>query len=234
MFEEIVVYVNGLMSDVFTPRTLRLLWRGTVTTFWLTILSGGAGLVLGLIAALGRMSKAWPLKMIAGAYIEFFRGTPLLVQLYIVFFGLPSLPFVEPIPAFWAATITLSLYAGSYFAEIIRGAFNAIPSGQAEAARVLGLNRWQNFRFVMLPQAIRNAVPALGNQFISLIKDSTLASVITVTELLLAARNVSSRTFRPMPVYLSIAFIYLILSNLAALGVRSIERYYERPYKSAK
>ncbi len=232
--EAIAAYLSDLIENVFTPRTLRLLARGTLVTILLTILSGAAGLVLGLIAALGRMSKAWPLKAVAGAYIEFFRGTPLLVQLYIVFFALPSLPFIEPIPAFWAATIGLSLYAGSYFAEIIRGAFNAVPSGQSEAARVLGLSRWQNFRFVLLPQAIRNAVPALGNQFISLIKDSTLASVITVAELLLAARNISSRTFRPMPVYLSIAFIYLILSNLAAFGVRAIERYYERPYKGTK
>lgn len=220
------------LQAIFTPRTLAALWRGTQTTIWLTLLSGSIGLMLGLLAALGRMAPARALRLLAGAYIEFFRGTPLLVQLFIIYFGLPALPFVDPIPAFWAAVIGLSLYVGAYYAEIIRGAFNAIPKGQEEAARTLGLRVSQTFQYVLIPQAIRNAVPALGNQFISLIKDSTLASVITVSELLLAGRNVISLTFRPFPVYLAIAFIYLILSNTAALVVNALENYYNRPYQS--
>lgn len=105
-----------------------------------TASSGLFGLVLGLLSALGRMSKSRILNVIAGAYIEFFRGTPLLVQLFIIYFGLPSLPFIQPMPAFWAGVVGLTVYVGAYYAEIIRGAFNAIPLGQTEAAQVLGLS----------------------------------------------------------------------------------------------
>lgn len=218
------------LSGIFTPATLRALWNGTLVTITVTAISGSAGLVLGLIAALGRMSRLRIMNWIAGAYIEFFRGTPLLVQLFIIYFGLPSLPFLDPLPAYWAGTIGLTLYVGAYNAEIIRGAFLAIPQGQSEAARALGLRPFQTYRHVLVPQAVRIALPALGNQFISLIKDSTLVSVITVNELLLTGRNIISRTYQPMTVYLAIAFIYLVLSNLTAFAVRLMERAQNRPY----
>ncbi len=222
------------LSGIFTPNTLNALWNGTLTTISVTVISGSIGLVLGLIAALGRMSRFTILNWIAGAYIEFFRGTPLLVQLFIIYFGLPSLPFLDPLPAFWAGTIGLILYVGAYNAEIIRGAFLAIGHGQSEAARSLGLRPFETYRFVLIPQALRIALPALGNQFISLIKDSTLVSVITVNELLLTGRNIISRTYQPMTVYLAIAFIYLVLSNLTAAAVRYLERIQNRPYAKAR
>lgn len=222
------------LSDIFTPSHLRMLGRGALVTVQVTLLSGVFGLLLGLAAALGRMAPNRIAKTIAGAYIEFFRGTPLLVQLFIVYFGLPSLPFVEPLPAYWAGVLGLTLYAGAYFSEIIRGAFAAIPHGQTEAAQVLGLRVAPTYRFVLIPQAVRNAVPALGNQFISLIKDSSLVSVITVTDLLLAGRTVINRTFQPFTVYLAVALIYLVMSNLAAIAIGYIERYYERPYRGAR
>lgn len=222
------------LAGIFTPATLQALWRGTVMTLTVTVIAGSAGLLLGLVAALGRMSRAALPRLLAGAYIEFFRGTPLLVQLFIIYFGLPSLPFIAPLPAFWAGTIGLILYVGAYNAEIIRGAFLAIPRGQAEAARAMGLHVAQVYRFVLIPQAVRIAVPALGNQFISLIKDSTLVSVITVNELLLTGRNIISRTYQPMTVYLAIALIYLVLSNLSAIGIGAVERRYDRPYRKAR
>jgi His/Glu/Gln/Arg/opine family amino acid ABC transporter permease subunit len=222
------------LSGIFTPTTIRFLANGALVTVIVTLLSGTAGLVLGLLAALGRMSRIRILKLVAGVYIEFFRGTPLLVQLFIIYFGLPSLPFVDPLPAFWAGVLGLTLYVGAYYSEIIRGAFNAVPRGQTEAAQVLGLRPIQAHRFILLPQAVRNAVPALGNQFISLIKDSTLVSVITVNELLLAGRNVISRTFEPMTVYLAIALVYLLLSNITAVAIGFIERHYNRPYAGSK
>lgn len=218
------------LSGIFTPATLKALWNGTLVTITVTLISGSVGLVLGLIAALGRMSRYKILNLLAGAYIEFFRGTPLLVQLFIIYFGLPSIPFLDPLPAFWAGTIGLILYVGAYNAEIIRGAFLAIGYGQSEAARSLGLTPFETYRYVLIPQALRIALPSLGNQFISLIKDSTLVSVITVNELLLTGRNIISRTYQPMTVYLAIAFIYLILSNLTALAVRQMERVQNRPY----
>lgn len=222
------------LAGIFTPGTLRALWKGTTVTISITVISGTAGLLLGLLAALGRMSRVKALQIAALVYIEFFRGTPLLVQLFIIYFGLPSLPFLKPIPAYWAGAIGLTLYIGAYYAEIIRGAFNAVPRGQSEAARALGINTWATYRYVLVPQATRLAVPALGNQFISLIKDSTLVSVITVSELLLAGRNVISRTFEPMTVYLAIALIYLVLSNLSAFGLRFVERRLEEPYRQAR
>ena len=221
------------LSGIFTPNTLRLLGNGALVTIYVTLISGSIGLILGLIAALGRMSKVTILKILASIYIEFFRGTPLLVQLYILYFGLPSLPFIEPMSAFWTGVIGLTLYIGSYYAEIIRGAFNAIPHGQREAAEVLGLGVFDTYRFVLVPQATRIAVPSLGNQFISLIKDSTLVSVITVNELLLAGRNVISRTYEPMTVYLAIAVLYLVMSNLTAIAIGALERRYNRPYRNS-
>ncbi len=222
------------LAGIFTPGTLRALWKGVTVTISITLLSGSAGLLLGLLAALGRMSGARVLRILALIYIEFFRGTPLLVQLFIIYFGLPSLPFLKPIPAYWAGALGLTLYIGSYYAEIIRGAFNAVPRGQTEAARSLGLKAWATYWYVLVPQATRLAIPALGNQFISLIKDSTLVSVITVSELLLAGRNVISRTFQPMTVYLAIALMYLVLSNLSAFALRVVEQRFERPYRATR
>lgn len=219
------------LADIFNPQHTRLLLRGARVTVEVTLLSGAFGILLGMIAALGRMAPSRISKLIAGIYIEFFRGTPLLVQLFIVYFGLPSLPFVEPMSAYWAGVTGLSLYAGAYFSEIIRGAFAAIPHGQAEASQVLGFRPVGTYRFVLVPQAIRNAVPALGNQFISLIKDSSLVSIITVTDLLQAGRTVINRTFEPLIVYLAVALVYLLLSNLSALAVGAIERHYGKPYQ---
>jgi His/Glu/Gln/Arg/opine family amino acid ABC transporter permease subunit len=229
-----IAYFQDLFASVFTPTVMGLLWEGTQVTAAVTLLAGVFGLILGLLSALGRMSSIVPFRILAIAYVEFFRGTPLLVQLFILWFGLPTLPFFQWDTAFQAGTVGMSLYAGAYFSEIIRGAFASVPLGQAEAAQVLGLNSFQNFRFVQLPQAIRNAVPALGNQFISLIKDSTLVTVISVHDLLFQASNVVARTFRPFPVYIGIAMVYLMLSNMASIGVNRLEAYYNRPYRSAR
>ena len=228
-----IAYVQDLFTTVFTPTTLGRLWEGTQVTAAVTLLAGTFGLTLGLASALGRMSRFWPVKLLAIAYVEFFRGTPLLVQLFILWFGLPTLPFFSWESAFQAGTVGMSLYGGAYFSEIIRGAFASVPPGQREAAMVLGLSRVQNFRFVQLPQATRLAIPALGNQFISLIKDSTLVTVISVHDLLFQADNVVSRTFRPFPVYIGIAMVYLALSNLASLGVNRLEAYFNRPYRGS-
>ncbi len=229
-----IAYLQDLFATVFTPVVLGRLWEGTQVTAAVTILAGVFGLLLGLLSALGRMSSFVPTRILAVGYVEFFRGTPLLVQLFILWFGLPTLPFFQWENAFQAGTVGMSLYAGAYFSEIIRGAFQAVPKGQSEAARVLGLSNFQDFRFVQLPQATRIAVPALGNQFISLIKDSTLVTVISVHDLLFQASNVVARTFRPFPVYIGIALVYLALSNLASLGVNRLEAYYNRPYRGAR
>lgn len=220
------------MQDVFTPEALRALWRGAQLTLSLTLLASVFGLVLGLVAGLGRMSRLAPVRLLAGAYIEIFRGTPLLVQLFFLFFALPQLTGVS-LPAFNTAVLGLSLFAGAYAAEIIRGSLNAVDRGQVDAARALGLGSLQTLRLVLIPQAARTAVPALGNQFIGLLKDSSLASVITVSELLLTTRGLVSITYQPVPLYLAVALIYFLLSNVAARLFRLLERRLNRPYRTS-
>ncbi|MPY67281.1 amino acid ABC transporter permease [Deinococcus sp. SDU3-2] len=220
------------LSTVFTPDALAALWRGAQLTLSLTVLSSIFGLILGLIAGLGRMSRLAPVRLLAGAYIETFRGTPLLVQLFFLFFALPQITGVS-LPAFNTAVLGLSLFAGAYAAEIIRGSLNAVDRGQTEAARALGLKPWDILRLVLIPQAARTAVPALGNQFIGLLKDSSLASVITVSELLLTTRGLVSITYQPVPLYLAVALIYFLLSNVAARLFALLERRLNRPYRAS-
>lgn len=220
------------LSTVFTPDALAALWRGAQLTLSLTVLASVFGLALGLIAGLGRMSRLAPVRLLAGAYIETFRGTPLLVQLFFLFFALPQITGVS-LPAFNTAVLGLSLFAGAYAAEIIRGSLNAVDRGQSEAARALGLKPSQVLRLVLIPQAARTAVPALGNQFIGLLKDSSLASVITVSELLLTTRGLVSITYQPVPLYLAVALIYFLLSNVAARLFALLERRLNRPYRAS-
>ncbi|MCP2013945.1 His/Glu/Gln/Arg/opine family amino acid ABC transporter permease subunit [Deinococcus sp. HSC-46F16] len=220
------------LSTVFTPDALAALWRGAQLTLSLTVLASIFGLILGLIAGLGRRSRLAPVRLLAGAYIETFRGTPLLVQLFFLFFALPQITGVS-LPAFNTAVLGLSLFAGAYAAEIIRGSLNAVDRGQTEAARALGLKPWDILRLVLIPQAARTAVPALGNQFIGLLKDSSLASVITVSELLLTTRGLVSITYQPVPLYLAVALIYFLLSNVAARLFALLERRLNRPYRAS-
>lgn len=216
--------------DLFTPDLLASLWKGTQLTLALTLLASVFGLILGAVAALGRMSGSRVLRAVAGAYIEIFRGTPLLVQLFFLFFALPQLVPQARLSPFNTAVLGLSLFAGAYAAEILRSSLNPVQRGQAEAARALGLRPAQTLWLVLTPQAARTAVPALGNQFIGLLKDSSLASVITVTELLLTTRGLVSVTYQPVPLYLAVGLIYFVLSNVAAQGFRALEGRLNRPY----
>ncbi|SMB83406.1 amino acid ABC transporter permease [Deinococcus hopiensis] len=218
------------MLGTFTPDVLLALWRGTLITLSLTVLASVFGLVLGMIAAMGRLSRPWPLRLLAGVYIETFRGTPLLVQLFFLYFALPQITKIT-LPAFHTAVLGLSLFTGAYAAEIIRGSLNAVGHGQVEAGRALGLRPAQVLRLIMIPQAARVGVPSLGNQFIGLLKDSSLASVITVTELLLTTRGIVSITYQPVAMYFAVGLIYFLLSTLAARAFRVLERRLNRPYQ---
>ncbi|MFC4425191.1 amino acid ABC transporter permease [Deinococcus navajonensis] len=221
------------MFDALTPEVLAALWRGTQVTLGLTVLASLFGLLLGLIGALGRMSRFGPLRWLAGVYIETFRGTPLLVQLFFLFFALPQITKVT-LPPFHTAVLGLSLFAGAYTAEIIRGSLNAVPRGQLEAARALGLRPAQALRSVLLPQALRIGLPALGNQFIGLLKDSSLASVITVTELLLTTRGLVSINYQPVLMYAAVGLIYFLLSHAAARVFALLEGVLDRPYATSR
>jgi cystine transport system permease protein len=183
------------------------------------------GLLLGFAVAIARIVE-WPaVRRLAAAYVSLMRGTPLLVQIFVIYYGLPSAG-IELSPVV-AGILALSLNAGAYLSESIRGAMLAIHAGQWAASYSLGLTYRQTLRYIIIPQAMRGAVPALSNTLISLIKDTSLVSVITVTELMLATKEVIAITFRPLPLYVMAAIVYWILS----MGLEMLQHVMERRLK---
>jgi L-cystine transport system permease protein len=201
--------------------------RGTIP---LTLISFAVGLVLALLVALARLSRRRVVSALARAYVSVIRGTPLLVQLFIIFYALPSLGIViDPFPS---AVVAFSLNVGGYAAEIIRAAILSVPKGQWEAAATIGLDHTLTLRRVVLPQAVRVAVPPLSNTFISLVKDTSLASTIMVTELLRKAQEIAAPTYEFMALYSLAAVIYwlicLVLSSAQARLERRLDRFVAR------
>jgi cystine transport system permease protein len=200
-----------------------LLWAALVFTAPLTLLSFCLGLLLGLFTALVRLFGAPPFAAAMRFYVWIFRGTPLLVQLFLIFYGLPSIGIV--LDAFPAALIGFTLNIGAYSSEIIRAAIASVAKGQWEAAYSIGMNWQQAMRRTILPQAARVAVPPLSNTFISLVKDTSLAAAITVPEMFQAAQRIVAVTYEPLILYIEAALIYLLLSSvLSALQVRLEKR----------
>ncbi|MDK2887073.1 MAG: arginine/lysine/histidine transport system permease protein [Thermosipho sp. (in: thermotogales)] len=208
------------ISVVFT--NLPFLLLGAWDTLKLTFFAVLIGLVLGTFIGMGRLSKIKFINIPSTVYVEFLRGTPLLVQISIVYFGLPQLGI--QLQAYPAAIVALGLNSGAYIAEIVRAGIQSIPKGQYEAARSLGLTHWQTMRYIILPQAFKNILPALGNEFITLTKDSSLASVIGVTELMRRGQFVITRTFQTFSIYFGIALIYFIMTFTISRIVRYIEK----------
>lgn len=196
-----------LMIDSFWP----LLSAGLIFTVPLTLITFVLGIVLGLSVALARLYGPAPLVMLVRFYVWLIRGTPLLVQLFLIFYGLPSAGIV--LDAFTAAVIGFTLNIGAYSSEIIRATLAAIPKGQWEAAYSIGMNWPQVMWRVILPQAARIAVPPLSNTFISLVKDTSLAAAVTVPELFQAAQRLASVTYEPLILYIETALIYLMFSS---------------------
>ncbi|REE91319.1 cystine transport system permease protein [Paenibacillus taihuensis] len=212
--------------QIFTDSFLPLLHAGVAFTVPLTLISFVLGLLLALVTALVRLSDIPVLSWIARFYVWIIRGTPLIVQLFIIFYGLPSLGIL--INAFPAAVIGFTLSVGAYGSEIIRAAIISIPRGQWEAAYSLGQTRLQALRRIILPQAARVSVPPLSNSFISLVKDTSLAATVTVIELFAKGQQIVAATYEPMLIYCEVALIYLILCTVLAVLQRRLERYYER------
>jgi len=180
------------------------------------------GMVIGLFGAFLRISSFSILRKSASAYIFVVRGTPLLLQLFIIYYGLTS---IVTIPSFPAVIIALGIHNGAYLAEIFRGAIQSINKGQMEAARSLGMNYFMAMRLVILPQAFRRAIPPLGNQFIIALKDSSLASTIAVPELLLKGRQLGSSTFKYMEMLIIVAIWYLLMTSILSAILHWIERH---------
>ena len=200
---------------------------GAVTgTIPVALASFGLGLVLALLVALMRLSRNRVLSSIARVYISVIRGTPLLVQLFVIFYGLPSVGItISPWPS---AIIAFSLNVGGYAAEVIRAAILSVPKGQWEAGHTIGMSRRQTLIRIVLPQAARVSVPPLSNTFISLIKDTSLASLILVTELFRQAQQVAAFSQEFMLLYLEAAVIYWVICLVLAGGQSALEKRLDR------
>lgn len=201
-------------------------WAGLTVTIPLAAVSFALGLVLALGAALMRISTHRVVASIARVYISIIRGTPLLVQLFVVFYGLPSIGIiVDPWPC---AVFALSLNVGGYAAEVIRAAILSVPQGQWEAAYTVGMGRSRTLARIILPQAARVSVPPLSNTFISLVKDTSLTSLILVTELFRVAQQVAATSYKFMAIYLTAALVYWVICLVLSSGQSLIEKKLDR------
>jgi polar amino acid transport system permease protein len=199
---------------------------GAKITISLTIVSVCAGLVLALFLALGKMSRKVFLNKICSAYIFFFRGTPLLMQLYFVYYGLPQLNVALTINSrFLAAFIAFGLNSAAYTAEVIRAAIQSIDKGQFEAAHALGMNYAQTMKLIIVPQSIRRLIPPVGNEFIMVLKDASLVSIIALADITKVTRSISSSTASAM-VYIPAMILYLIITAVFSFVFNKLEKKY--------
>lgn len=211
-----------LLLDSFWP----LLWGGLSGTIPLALASFAIGLVLALGVALLRLSKNRVLSGFARGYVSVIRGTPLLVQLFVIFYGMPSIGLtIDPWPS---AIIAFSLNVGGYAAEVIRAAILSVPKGQWEAGYTIGMSHARTLRRIILPQAARVSVPPLSNTFISLVKDTSLASLILVTELFRVAQQIAAFSQEFMLIYIEAALIYWLFCLVLSSGQGALERRLDR------
>ncbi len=201
--------------------------EGTRVTVLLTAVAAVAGVLIGVLAALGKTSRVPPLRWVAGAYIWVIRGTPLLVQVLFVYFALPVMIPALQLSDFTSACVALSLNVGAYNAEAIRAGLLAVPRGQVEAARSLGLSPWFTFIDVSFPQAFKISLPPLVNNIVALLKDSSLAYAIGVVELTNVGNRIQAATFQPLPILLTSATIYLLLTTVLTQISNAVERRFD-------
>ncbi|GLS34636.1 ABC transporter permease [Mesorhizobium tianshanense] len=200
-----------------------LLWQGLLMTLYFTVITIGAGLVLGLFVGLIQLSTFRPLVLLGQAYVEFFRNIPLLVTLLWVYYAFPIFAGIN-VTKFWAGFIGLSCYVASFYAEILRAGVQSVDPGQTDAATAIGMSYGQRMRRIILPQAFRKMIPPLAGQSIIQMKNTTLLSMITVPDLLYQASYISSFTYRPMEVYTAVGVIFLIILIPLTLLSRKLEK----------
>lgn len=197
--------------------------KGAVLTLQISLLSLVLGLIFGLTAALCKLSDNILLRWPAAFYVWLIRSTPLLVQLFIIYFGFPEMGI--DLGPYMSGVLGLALNVGAYNAETIRGGIISVPAGQSEAARSLGMSSALCMKRIILPQALRIIIPPLGNNFIILIKDTSLVSTITLVELTLTAQRLIGSTYKPFEMYIMAAVLYAILTSAAALLLSRLEKY---------
>lgn len=221
--------VNAAL-ELFIDSFWDILLPGLLVTIPLTAISFALALVIAVVVALIQFANVPILSQIARFYIWIIRGTPLLVQLFIVFYGLPHVGIL--IDPFVAAVVVFSINEGAYCSETMRAALESVPKGQLEAGLCAGLSWGQTIRRIVLPQAFRTAFPTLGNSLISMIKDTSLAANITVTEMFMTTQRIVARTYEPLLLYVEVALIYLIfctvLTKLQTSGEKRLQRYGKR------
>ena len=208
----------GILIDSFP----NILINGLTVTLPLTIISFALALVIALITALVQTAKIPVLRQLARFYVWVIRGTPVLVQLFVVFYGLPSLGvLIDPFPA---AVACFAINEGAYCAETIRAALESVPKGQMEAGQCVGMSYLQIIRRILLPQALRTAFPTLASTLIAMVKDTSLAANITVTEMFMTTQRIVARTYEPLALYIEVGLVYLlfctVLTRLQAVGER--------------
>lgn len=218
--------VFGIVVSSF----LKILVPGITMTIPLTVLSFFFAMIIATVVALIQYANIKILKEISRFYIWVIRGTPVLVQLYVVFYGLPGIGIlINPFPA---ALLVFSINEGAYCAEIIRAALEAVPAGQLEAGLMSGMSYLQTVRRIILPQAMRTAFPSLASTMIALVKDTSLASNITVLEMLMATQRIIARTYEPLVLYIEVGLIYLlfstVLTKLQSIGEKKLNEYSQK------
>lgn len=202
--------------------SIPFLVKGAVYTVQVSVLAIVFGLVLGWMLGLVAVSGVRWLRAIAWGYVQFIRGTPLLVQIFLIYFGLPALGL--NIPAYWSGVIALGLNSAGFQAEIVRAGIESIDRGQTEAARSIGMSGFQTLLFILVPQTIRRVIPPLTNELITLTKSSSLLSAIAVLELTHAGQAIIARTFAPFEIYAAVAVFYLVLIAVLSRASALLER----------
>ena len=203
--------------------SIPLLIVGAGITIQITAISVAIGLVIGMFVGVARVSNIRPLRWLAAVYVDFLRGTPLLVQIFLIYFALPVL-LGNRVDPFIAAITACGINSCAYIAEIFRAGIQAIDDGQMEAGRSLGMTWWQTMWYIIIPQAFRNIVPPLGNEFIALLKDSSLVSVIGFEELTRRGQLIIARTYGSLEIWICVAIIYLIMTLTISRFVAFLEK----------
>lgn len=214
------------MDFEIIQEALPLLIAGAGITIEISALSVGLGMFFGVVVSLIRLSGIRPLRILGNVYVDFLRGTPLLVQIFLVYFALPAL-IHHRVDAFFAAITACSINSGAYVAEIFRGGIESIDKGQMEAGRSLGMTWWQTMRYIILPQAFKRIIPPLGNEFIAMLKDSSLVSVIGFEELTRRGQLIIARTYASFEIWMAVAIMYLILTFTVARLTGILERKFD-------
>ena len=204
-----------------------LLLVGAGVTIKITALSVALGVVIGLFVGIARISRIKILRVLAAIYVDFFRGTPLLVQIFLVYFALPVITG-QRVDPFVAAIGSCGINSGAYVAEIFRAGILAVDKGQTEAARSLGLSSWQAMRLVVLPQAIKNVLPALANELVTMVKESSICSMLGMAEIMFAAKTIAGSTGISLAPYTLAALVYFCINYPASKGIEAIERRMRR------